>query len=81
MSNTPSARMATTEGPASSGRHTRPTSVPEVESAGRVDSGDSDSVIDRLFRHGRACPGHPDEDGTVPGLSGMPGTRPGMTEN
>ena len=39
MSNTPSWRIATTDGPASSGRHTRPTSVPEVESEGRVDVG------------------------------------------
>ena len=38
MSNTPSGRIATTEGPASSGRQTRPTSVPEVESVGRVEA-------------------------------------------
>ena len=37
MSNTPSARTATTDGPPSSGRHTRPTSVPAVASVGRVD--------------------------------------------
>src|SRR6188768_2073771 len=30
------------------------------------------------IRHGRACPGHPDQ-GAVPFLSEMPGTRPGMT--
>ena len=39
MSNTPSWRIATTEGPPSSGRHTRPTRVPAVESVGRVDLG------------------------------------------
>src|SRR3954470_19036294 len=39
MSNTPSARIATTDGPSSSGRHTRPTSVPEVASMGRVEAG------------------------------------------
>ncbi len=30
-------------------------------------------------RHGRACPGHPDKEGTA-SLSGMPGTSLGMTE-
>src|SRR6187551_2999741 len=33
---------------------------------------------ENLLRHGRACPGHPDREGTS--LSGMPGTRPSMTQ-
>ena len=32
----------------------------------------------RIQRHGRACPGHPDQAGDAY-LSGMPGTSPGMT--
>ena len=38
MSNTPSFLIATTDGPMS-GRHTRPTRVPAVESVGRVECG------------------------------------------
>ena len=34
MSTTPSPRMATTDGPVRSGRHTRPASAPAVPSAG-----------------------------------------------
>ena len=36
ISNTPLARIATTEGPATSGRQTRPASAPENPSAGNV---------------------------------------------
>jgi hypothetical protein len=38
-SNTPSPRTATTAGPSTSGRQTRPTSVPSVPSSGRTVSG------------------------------------------
>src|SRR6266849_7297961 len=34
---------------------------------------------DSLFRHGRACPGHPRLSCLVAAKTWMPGTRPGMT--
>ncbi len=39
MSHTPSPRTATTDGPSTSGRHTRPASAPAVPSFGRLASG------------------------------------------
>jgi hypothetical protein len=37
------------------------------------------SENDSLFRHGRACPGHPRLSCLMEAKTWMPGTRPGMT--